>query len=84
MRTAFDLFYNIFSWLLIFRVIFSFISVDQSSLGIRLLYQLTEPLLATIRNAFGLLRVGSIALDVAPIVVLILLDIVRRLLFMVI
>lgn len=83
MRIAFDLFYNIFSWLLIFRVILSFISVDQSSPGIKLLYQLTEPVLAPIRNAFGLLQVGSVALDVAPIVVLVLLDVLRRLLFMV-
>lgn len=83
MRVAFDLFYNLFSWLLIFRVILSFVSVDQSSAGMRLLYQLTEPVLAPIRNAFGVLQVGSIALDVAPIVVLILLDVLRRLLFMV-
>jgi YggT family protein len=84
MRIAFDLFYNIFSWLLIFRVILSFISVDQSSPGVKLLYQLTEPVLAPIRNAFGLLQVGSIALDVAPIVVLILLDVLRRLIFLVV
>ena len=84
MRIAFELFYTVYSWMLIFRVILSFLAVDQSSPGIKLLYRFTEPVLAPIRNAFGILQVGSIALDVAPIVVLILLDIIRRFLFMII
>ena len=78
---AFNALYNVFSWLLIFRVIISFMQISPSSPPVRILYTLTEPFLAPVRRAFGLVQLGGVSLDVSPIVVLVLLDIVKRLLY---
>jgi YggT family protein len=69
--------------MLIFRVITSYMPLDQRSAPVQFLYAVTEPLLAPIRRAFGLITIGGVTLDVSPIIVLIFLDIVRRLLYMI-
>ena len=77
----FSIFYTVFYWLLILRIIVSFVQVDPYSPMVKLLYKATEPFLAPVRRAFGLIQVGGVSLDVSPIIVLILLNIVRNLLY---
>ncbi|MBS3951136.1 MAG: YggT family protein [Peptococcaceae bacterium] len=81
MQQIFSLVHTILYWLLLFRIIVSFMPVSPYSAPVQFIYSLTEPLLAPIRNAFGLITVGGMSLDIAPLVLLLMLDIIRRLLF---
>ncbi|KAF0198003.1 MAG: hypothetical protein FD169_66 [Bacillota bacterium] len=81
MQQIFSLVHTILYWLLLFRIIVSFMPVSPNSAPVQFIYSLTEPLLAPIRNAFGLITVGGMSLDIAPLVLLLMLDIIRRLLF---
>lgn len=81
MYQAFSLFYQVFYWLMLFRILTSFMPVGQDSPPIRFVYTLTEPLLKPIRDAFGLISVGGMYLDISPIVVMLLLSIIRNLLW---
>lgn len=81
MQQIFSLIYTVLYWLLLFRIIVSFMPVSSNSAPVQFIYSLTEPLLAPIRNAFGLINVGGMSLDIAPLVLLLMLDIIRRLLF---
>ena len=81
MQQLISLAYTVLYWLLLFRIIVSFMPVSPHSAPVQFIYSLTEPLLAPIRNAFGLINVGGMSLDVSPLVLLLMLDIIRRLLF---
>lgn len=81
MQYIISLVYTVFYWLLLFRIIVSFMPVSPQSAPVQFIYSLTEPLLAPIRNAFGLITLGGMSLDVSPLVLLLMLDIIRRLLF---
>ena len=61
------------------RVIISWIPVSKDNQFIRLLYQITEPILAPIRgmverSAFG----KNMAFDFSPLIALVLVQIIRR------
>ena len=81
MQQVFSVVYTVFYWLLLFRIIVSFMPVSPRSAPVQLIYAMTEPFLAPIRNAFGLISLGGMTLDVSPLVLLLLLDIIRRLLY---
>lgn len=80
MQAAFSIVYEVFYWLMLFRMISSFMPIDGSRPPLSYVYALTEPVLAPVRRAFGLVRFGSIYIDVSPIVVLLLASILRQLL----
>jgi len=80
MQQAFSIIYTVIYWLLLFRIILSFVPVSTHSSPVKVIYALTEPLLAPIRNAFGFINFGGMSLDISPLVLLLLLDIVRKLL----
>jgi YggT family protein len=71
-NTIFDLIYL----LIIVRVLLSWLRPDPYAPGIRLIYQLTEPLLAPFR---GLLPMGA-GLDFSPLIALLFFQLLRRLL----
>lgn len=79
--------FNILDWLIIGRVILSWIrpSPDNSTLRqlIRFIYQVTEPILGPIRR---LLPTGNMGIDFSPIIAIFALSIIRtfvvRLLYM--
>jgi len=80
MQQFFSFVYDLFYWLMLFRILSSFVAVDSSRPPLSYIYALTEPLLAPVRKAFGLIRLGGMHLDVSPIIVLLLARIVRDLL----
>jgi len=80
MQAAVSIVYEVFYWLMLFRMISSFIAIDGSRPPLSYVFALTEPLLAPVRRAFGLVRLGKIYIDVSPIVVLLLASILRQLL----
>lgn len=72
-NTLFDFLYL----LIIIRVLLSWLRPDPYAPGIRLIYRLTEPLLAPFR---GLLPAGTMGLDFSPLIALIFFQLLRRLL----
>jgi YggT family protein len=81
-----NLLFRIFWWVLLARIIFSFLRLGRDAnptlLQIRkITYQLTEPILAPIRNIIKPVSLGGGAyLDLSPIVAIILLNVVHNLL----
>ncbi len=80
MMTLYRLIDTVF-WLLdlaiLLRVLFSWIHPDPSNQLVRLVYQITEPILAPLRRyipPFG-------GLDITPVIALIIMDFLRRVLF---
>ena len=80
------LFFQIYYYILFARIIISFLRIDMyRNPGwagvVRLLYGLTEPLLAPIRRLVPLVRVGAGMLDLSPIILLVLLNLLQRLVY---
>jgi YggT family protein len=71
-----DLIFRAVDLLILLRVLFSWINLGPGNDLVRLVYQLTEPILAPLRRyipPFG-------GLDITPMVALMLLELVKRLL----
>ncbi len=83
---AIDFFYRLFYYLILARVILSFIALNpydtKSFLGQarQVVYKITEPVLAPLRKVIPPVRAGAGYLDLSPIVALIGLLLVRNLL----
>ncbi|MFW6238053.1 MAG: YggT family protein [Halanaerobiales bacterium] len=77
-----DLLFSIFTFLLLARVIISFVRPGRYDPRwrkvIKIIYQLTEPVLAPVREK---LPVASGGLDFSPLVVLLAMALLRRVLF---
>ncbi len=71
----FSMIFSIIYFLLVVRIILSWFSVDPYNEIVRILYRITEPLLAPLRRLP--LRIG--AFDLSPILAFILLAFVRNL-----
>ncbi|HKK72111.1 MAG TPA: YggT family protein [Candidatus Krumholzibacteria bacterium] len=68
---------NVYAMILLARVIVSWLPIDRDNTLVRLLDQLTEPVLAPIRSvlpSFG-------GIDFSPLVALLLLSLLQRILF---
>jgi len=90
MATAFrliDFLYSLFYYLILARVIFSFISLNPYDTGHilnqarRWVYRLTEPVLAPLRRVLPPVRAGAGYLDLSPFLALVGLWLVRSFLF---
>lgn len=71
--------FTIINWLIIFRVILSWIRPDidnpQWRKFLRIVYSITEPILAPIRR---LIPTGNIGIDFSPLVAIFALSIIRN------
>lgn len=77
-----DIAFEVYFWLIFARVILSWLPIKTSS-GllanlIEFVYDVTEPFLRLIRKYIPMVSLGSMGLDLSPIIALILLDIARR------
>lgn len=75
---ALDMLFRIIEFLIFARVLLSWIPIGRDSRLVALIYQLTEPILAPIReiierSAFG----KNMIMDFSPIIALFLLDFIR-------
>lgn len=70
-RVVFDLYMLI----LLARVVVSWVSFDPRNRAVRMLYDLTEPVLAPIRSVLPVMG----GLDFSPVVALLLISLLRRL-----
>ena len=66
--------FRIYSYIILARIFLSWFSVDRTNPIVRLIYQLTEPVLALLRV---ILPLGGMGIDLSPIIVYFLLNILR-------
>lgn len=74
----FQIFLELYSLIILARVLMSWINIDPYSPVARVIYDLTEPLLAPVRNMMP----AAGGLDFSPIIVLILLQVVGSMIVM--
>ncbi len=72
-----NLIFQIYSYLVLARVLLSWFPVDRNNQIIDFIYRVTEPILAPFRIVIPL---GMMGLDLSPILAFFFLDIFRRLL----
>ncbi len=73
--TFVNLFFTILTFAILARALLSWITVDPYNPAVRFLYQITEPIMAPLRRVIP--PIGG-AIDITPIVALILITIVQR------
>ncbi len=79
LREAFDWLIRVIEFLILVRVLLSWIPINRNNSIISLVYTLTEPVLAPIRNLLFKSPLGGsgMMLDFSPIIACILLDLIR-------
>ncbi|NTV89713.1 MAG: YggT family protein [Clostridiales bacterium] len=71
--------FTIVELIVLARVIISWLPVDRYNRYVDLLYRITEPVFAPVRNMLDRTPLGGFrGIDFSPLVILILLDIIRR------
>lgn len=86
-RAFFDLLIEIYYWLLIARIIFPLLRLGQRTHPFvwqlrRIVFTVTEPVLAPIRNILMPIQIGSgLYLDLSPLIAMLLLRFLRSLLW---
>jgi len=68
---------RIYSFIIIIRAVVSWVSPDPYNPMVRILYRLTEPVLAPIRKVI-FKTVGNIGIDFSPFIAIILIQIIGR------
>ena len=59
--------FNLYMWIIIIRAVISWVSPDPHNPLVRILYQITEPVLSTVRRLIPLRGMG---IDISPIIVI--------------
>ena len=78
MFTLIDTLFRLYEVIIIIRVLFSWIRVDEYHPVVQWIYRLTEPLLDPIRR---ILPTGSIGIDFSPFLLLLAVSLARRIVF---
>ena len=73
-----QLFFQLYSFVILARVLMSWVNIDPYSPVARTIYDLTEPVLAPVRN----LMPAAGGLDFSPIIVLVLLQVIESMVVM--
>lgn len=71
---AINILFRIYSYVILARIFISWLPVDRTNPIIRLIYQITEPVLAPFRI---ILPLGGMGIDLSPIIVFFLLNLLR-------
>ena len=66
--------FRLYSYVILARIFLSWVPVDRSNPVVKLIYQITEPVLAPFRV---ILPLGGMGIDLAPIIVYFLLNLLR-------
>ena len=78
---SFDILIQIIDWIILIRVLLSWIPIDRSSPIIRLIYALSEPLLYPIRQLIRKSPLGDgMMIDFSPIILFLILRIIQNIL----
>jgi len=71
---AINILFRIYSYVILARIFISWLPIDRTNPIIRLIYQITEPVLAPFRI---ILPLGGMGIDLSPIIVFFLLNLLR-------
>ncbi|MDI6689651.1 MAG: YggT family protein [Actinomycetota bacterium] len=77
-----DFAFTVYFWLIIVRIIFSWIPLSSSEFVERIrsfVYDITEPYLRLFRRLLPMVSLGGMGLDLSPIIAIIVLHFIRRL-----
>lgn len=69
-----NILFRIYSYIILARIIFSWIPVDRTNPIIKFIYKITEPILAPFRI---ILPLGGMGIDLSPVIVFFLLNLLR-------
>ncbi|NLK00653.1 MAG: YggT family protein [Clostridia bacterium] len=67
--------FQVIQWMIIARVIFSWVNVNPNNQAVRFIYEFTEPILGFFRR---LMPRGAMPLDFSPLIALIVLQLAER------
>ncbi|QXM05845.1 YggT family protein [Crassaminicella indica] len=73
-----DYFFRVLDFLIIARILMSWLNPNPYSTIPKLIYQLTEPILAPFRNLLFRFGLGRGMIDFSPIIAVIFLDFIRN------
>ena len=77
--TAIYYLFEILKYAIIANAVISFLPISKDSLFVRLLYQITEPILTPIRRMMERSALGrNMMFDISPIIALFLLEVVKQ------
>lgn len=77
---AIDLVLSVIEYAILARVLISFIPISRDNQLIRLLYQITEPILAPLRNLLEKSPIGKNSMfDFSPLIAFLIIGLVRNL-----
>jgi len=77
LATTIELIIQLYSFIILARVLMSWVNIDPYSPIARTIYNLTEPVLAPVRNVLP----PAAGLDFSPIIVILLLQVVGQILY---
>ncbi len=69
-----NILFRIYSYIILIRIFLSWLPVDHSNPIVRFIYRVTEPILAPFRV---IIPIGAMGLDLSPIIVFFLLNLLR-------
>lgn len=67
--------FMIYNYIILFRVVLSWVSASSYNPVVKFIYDITEPVLRPFRVIF---RTGNLGIDISPIIVFFLLEILRK------
>lgn len=67
--------FQLYNFLILIRVIFSWVDASPYNPVVQFIYKVTEPILAPFR---GILKIGGMGFDFSPIIAYIVLEFLRR------
>lgn len=76
--------FEIYFWMIIIRVVFSWIPVPNNRIFrsfYMFVYEITEPFLSLIRRFIPVVGAGGVGIDFSPLIAVILLQLIERALF---
>lgn len=81
MKESIDYFFSVLNFLIIARIVLSWLSQNTHSTVNRIIYQLTEPILLPFRNLLLKIGLGRGMIDFSPILAVLALDVIRNLIY---
>ncbi|MBF8982217.1 YggT family protein [Lutibacter sp. B2] len=81
MKESIDYFFRVLNFLIIARIVLSWLSQNTYSTVNRIVYQLTEPILLPFRNLLLKIGLGGGMIDFSPILAVLALDVIRNFIY---
>lgn len=79
---SFEILIRIIDWIILIRVLLSWIPIDRNSVLVKIVYSLSEPLLYPIRQILRKSPLGDgMMIDFSPIILILILQVIQTILY---